>query len=143
MTKVYTIGYEGKNIEEFLDLLKDKGIQHLVDVRSSPKSRKENFNKDNLKDRLFHNSIVYKHIPELGGLKEEEYEEVMTEEKWVEGYEELKNFAKEGKTVIMCLEKDPMRCHRRYIAERLEEDGWEVVHIGKGGSWKEKSLDDF
>jgi len=143
VNKVYTIGYEGKTIEEFLDLLKEKEIQHLVDVRSSPRSRKIKFNKDNLKDRLFHNSIVYRHIPDIGGLREEDYEEVMTEEKWIEGYEELKDLAREGKTVIMCLEKDPMMCHRRYIAERLEEDGWEVVHIGRGGSWKEKSLDDF
>lgn len=143
MNKVYTIGYEGKDIDEFLELLRKKGVQHLVDVRSYPTSRREKFDKENLKDRLFHESILYKHIPEMGGLRDEDYEEVMEEEDWKEGFEELKEIASEGKTVLMCLEKDPMRCHRRFIAERLEEEGWEVVHIGRGGSWKEKSLDDF
>lgn len=130
-------------MDEFLALLEEKGIQHLVDVRSYPSSKREEFNKDQLKETLFHKSILYKHFNGLGGMKEGDYHDSMETDEWKEQYGELKELAEEGKTAIMCLEKDPMRCHRRHIAERLEEEGWEVIHIGKGGSWKEKKLDDF
>jgi len=141
--KIYTIGYEGRSREEFLKLLSEKGITHLVDVRTSPYSSRGEFNKENLKKTLFNKSILYKHKEAMGGLSEEDYQELMKGEEWKESYQELKELASKGPTVIMCLEKDPMRCHRRHIAEKLKEEGWEVIHLGRGGSWKERSLDDF
>ena len=143
MKKIYTIGYEGRSREEFLKLLSEKGITHLVDVRTSPYSSRGEFNKENLKKTLFNKSILYKHKEAMGGLYEEDYQELMKGEEWKESYQELKELASKGPTVIMCLEKDPMRCHRRHIAEKLKEEGWEVIHLGRGGSWKERSLDDF
>ncbi len=140
---IYTLGYEGKTLEEFIKLLLDKGINHLVDVRSIPRSRREDFNDDKLKDTLFGKSIMYVHIPALGGMLEDDYPMAMDRESWRDAYHELKELAAKGPTAMMCLEKDPTRCHRRHIAERLEEDGWEVIHMGKGGSWKKRSLDDF
>lgn len=141
--KIYTIGYEGKTIDEFLKLLMEKSITHLVDVRSVAKSRRKEFSQNNIKDTLFKKSILYEHMKELGGLDKKDYRDVMKTEGWKQSYEELKELASKGPTVIMCLEKDPMKCHRRFIAERLEEDGWDVIHLGRGGSWKERSLDDF
>ncbi len=143
MKKIYTIGYEGRSLEEFLKLLSEKSINHLVDVRTSPYSRRSEFNKENLKKTLFNKSILYKHMEVMGGLGEEDYHEVMDKEEWEERYGELKDLASTGPTVIMCLEKDPMRCHRRHIAEKMKQEGWEVIHLGRGGSWKERSLDDF
>ena len=143
MKKIYTIGYEGKSKNEFFQILEENGITRLIDVRSYPTSQREEFNKDNLKNELFRKSIQYEHLPELGGLREGDYKEAMKEEEWKEAYKKLKQTAEEGKTVMMCLEKDPMQCHRRHITEKLSEEGWEVLHIGKGGSWKEKKLDDF
>lgn len=141
--KIYTIGYQGRTFEEFLDMLLEKNVVHLVDVRSSPRSRREEFRKEELKKRLFRKSILYIHMPELGGLIEGDYREHMDNQGWKGSFRELEGLAKDGATAIMCLEKDPMRCHRRFIAEKLEENGWEVIHLGKGASWKEKSLDDF
>ncbi len=143
MNKVYTIGYEGKSREEFLDILEDKSINHVADVRSVPRSQRNEFSKKNLKDFLFHHGIMYVHLPELGGMRDEDYREVMKEEEWEEAFQELRELAQEGRTAMMCLEKDPMRCHRRFIAERYEEKDWEVVHLGKGGSWSGKTLEDF
>ncbi|GAB7389377.1 hypothetical protein BSNK01_32150 [Bacillaceae bacterium] len=40
---IYTIGYGHRNISEFISLLKNYGIQYLIDVRSKPSSR---FNPD-------------------------------------------------------------------------------------------------
>lgn len=143
MKKIYTIGYQGKSIDEFVELLRKHNIQHLADVRSVPRSQMEDFNKENLKKSLFYKSIYYKHIPKLGGLIDGDYREKMKTKEWEKAYEELKELAKEGRTVIMCMEKDPMRCHRRFIAEKLEEDSFDVIHVGRGGTWKEKRLEDF
>lgn len=141
--KIYTIGYEGKSKDEFLKILNRIGINHLVDVRSVPRSKRQEFNRDEIRDWLFHKSIMYVHMPELGGLWEQPYQEVMETDEWRESYSELVELAEDGRTAMMCLEKDPMRCHRRYIAERLKEGGWEVIHLGRGKNWKDKDLDDF
>ncbi len=143
MNKVYTIGYEGKEFDEFLKLLDEYGVKRVVDVRSYPSSKRSEFDKKNLKDELFKASIKYRHLSQLGGLRDKDYEEIMKEEGWREDFEQLKELAKEKKTVILCLESNPMKCHRRFISEELEEEGWEVIHIGEGGSWKEKKLNDF
>ncbi len=143
MKRIYTIGYEDKEIKEFLNLLTDKRIKNLIDVRSFPKSRRSFFSKENLKKKLFESGIYYKHLGALGGLDEDDYKTRMEEESWNEAYSELLKLASENKTVIMCLEKDPMKCHRRFIVEQLEVDGWDVVHLGKGGSWKERHLSDY
>lgn len=143
MKKIYTLGYQGRTEEEFLDLLDKHDIDHLVDVRSYPSSKREEFSKENLKTTLFQKGVMYKHLPGLGGLGEKEYEEVMLSDRWNTSYDELKNLARDGNTVMMCMEKDPYQCHRRFISDRLEDEGWDVVHIGKGGGWKKRSLDDF
>lgn len=143
MNKVYTIGYEGKEIEDFIDILHQHEIKQIIDVRSHPKSRKVDFNKDTLKEKLFQKSVKYKHLPELGGLREDDYREIMNEKGWNAAFEELKTIAEKRKSALMCLENNPMKCHRRFISEKLEEQGWEVIHLGEGGSWKEKRLDDF
>ena len=143
MKKIYTIGYQGKSIKEFIGLLEKNNISHVVDVRSVPRSQLDDFNKENLKDSLFYKSIFYTHKPDLGGLIDEDYRDIMRTNGWQKTYEELKELAEEGKTVIMCMEKDPMKCHRRFIAEELEGDGFDVVHIGRSGTWKEKKLEEF
>ncbi len=143
MKKISTIGYQGRTIDDFLNLLKKYDIDHLVDVRSYPTSKMQDFSKKNLKDTLFKRSVMYKHLPGLGGLGDEDYKETMLSDRWKSSYKKLKNLAGDGTTAMMCLEKDPSQCHRRFISDRLEEEGWEVVHIGKGGSWKKRSLEDF
>ena len=46
---LFTIGYEGRNIEEFISHLKDFNIPRLIDVRKIPLSRKKGFNKKAMK----------------------------------------------------------------------------------------------
>jgi uncharacterized protein (DUF488 family) len=55
-----------------------------------------------------------------------------------EHYEGLKNLTSKESVVMMCFEDDFSRCHRSIIAERLIEDGFEVVHLWSGeddASW--------
>ncbi|MFW6047717.1 MAG: DUF488 family protein, partial [Candidatus Natronoplasma sp.] len=73
MNKVYTIGYEGKEFEQFLDILGKYSLKQVIDVRSYPSSKKSKFNKKNLKEELFKASIKYHHLAGLGGLRDKEY----------------------------------------------------------------------
>ncbi len=143
MKKIYTIGYEGKTQEEFLKILSEKGIRHLADVRTSPSSKRSEFSGDNLKKYLFTKGIFYKHMPDLGGLETEDYSETINSISWKNAFQELEVFADEAPTVMMCMEKEPSRCHRRFISNELEKNGWDVIHLGRGGSWRERTLDDF
>ena len=68
--KLYTIGYEGRDIDEFVSLLKDNRITRLIDVREIPFSRKKGFSKSRLNERLQNENIDYVHIKALGSPSE-------------------------------------------------------------------------
>src|SRR3982751_6168983 len=62
----FTAGYQGHNIETFLDLLLSHGVEQLIDVRQRPFSRKPDFNKQRLTAHLAGVGIAYTHIIALG-----------------------------------------------------------------------------
>src|ERR1044071_6840407 len=64
--RVYTVGYQGHNIETFLDLLLAHGIRQIIDVRQLPFSRKPDFSKKRLTTHLAGVGIAYTHLVALG-----------------------------------------------------------------------------
>ena len=69
MPLIYTIGYEGTDIERFVATLKIVGIGTLADVRAVAVSRKKGFSKSALSARLDAEGIQYFHFIELGDPK--------------------------------------------------------------------------
>lgn len=69
-TVLFTIGYEGRDLEEFADRLKNFDVDTLVDVRDIPLSRKKGFSKTPLSQYLQEVGIEYIHIKPLGSPKE-------------------------------------------------------------------------
>ena len=63
---IYTIGYEGLDLDGFLALLRKHGVETVVDIRELPLSRKPGFSKTVLGDTLNVSGKEYVHIPELG-----------------------------------------------------------------------------
>ncbi|MHA1834625.1 MAG: ParB/RepB/Spo0J family partition protein [Candidatus Baldrarchaeia archaeon] len=64
---IYTIGYAGREWKEFLKVLKDNGIELIVDVRESGESKyKPEFNEIVLKRVLEEQGIEYERRPDLG-----------------------------------------------------------------------------
>ena len=63
---LFTIGYEGRALEDFLDALIAQGVETLVDVRELPISRKKGFSKSALTSAVEARGISYVHIPQLG-----------------------------------------------------------------------------
>ncbi|UTO27808.1 DUF488 domain-containing protein [Bartonella harrusi] len=62
----FTIGYEGKSLENYLDCLIENNIKTLCDVRRNPISRKHGFSKRQLEKAVNNINIEYMHMPELG-----------------------------------------------------------------------------
>lgn len=135
--QIYSIGHSNRDIEEFINLLKKFGIEVVVDVRRFPVSKFSCYNKENLKEVLEKNGIKYVHFENLGGYRGG-YEKWMLTHQWRDAYNELKEMALNKKVAIMCAEKYPFRCHRRYIARQLIKEKWEVLHIINDRTWKEK-----
>jgi len=52
----------------------------------------------------------------------------------------LEDIASKGASVIVCAERFPWKCHRRWIARELHRRGWQVEHIiDKGKVWIPKA----
>lgn len=141
---VYTIGYEGKNIIQFIERLKLMNIEQLIDVREIALSRKNGFAKTALRKALEDNGIVYKHLPELGSpsdirhkLKEDwnyvaffkDYTKSLERPESQTALVELENLAHMRKSVIMCFEYSVEKCHRRILKEVLIAKGFGVVDL--------------
>lgn len=70
MKTVYTIGYEGTDIERFVKTLTAVGIEAVADVRAVPLSRKKGFSKNALQEHLEKAGIKYLAMQQLGDPKE-------------------------------------------------------------------------
>lgn len=134
---IYSIGHSNREIKEFISLLKKYGIEIVIDVRRFPTSKFEEYKKENLSKVLKENGIKYLHLEALGGYRGG-YEKWMESNEWKEAYEKLKKLAMKKTIAIMCAEKFPFRCHRRYIAKRLVNENLQVVHIINDRVWEEK-----
>lgn len=134
---IYTIGTSTRSWEEFKELVKSFEIKALADVRRFPQSRFEHFQRENLVRLCPKEGLDYLYLGRsLGGYRNGGYEVYTKTEGFREGLEKLKACASRQPTAILCAERFPWRCHRRFIASRLEDEGWEVMHIiEKGKVW--------
>ncbi len=143
---VFTIGYEERTIDEFLGRLKKHGITTLIDVREIPYSRKRDFSKSRLSEHLQYAGVKYIHVGKLGSpkpLREKLYKD-KNYDSFFEGYrtylETLNGDMKElyekviadNISCFMCMERDPLKCHRIVVAKKMKEidgNGMVITHI--------------
>ena len=134
---VFTLGTSTRSPEEFLALLKHYGIEKVVDVRRFPTSRFEHFKKEPLAQLLKEKGIEFHYLgKELGGYRSGGYDEYVKSDAFKEGLAKLEGLAASGRVAVMCCERLPWKCHRRFIGRGLAERGWKVVHlIDIGREW--------
>lgn len=135
---IYTLGTGSRTLEEFLELLRETGVEQVCDVRSFPtSSRFPHFARESLESALAARGFGYVWLGnELGGYRKGGYLAYMKTEDFGAGLEELERLAAERVTALVCAERLPWRCHRRFISEALRERGWKVIHlIDKGRVW--------
>ncbi len=134
----YTIGYSGKEIIQFVNIVKEAGIATLIDIRFLPVSRfKPEFSKNNLQRSLETNGIIYIHRPEWGvprdirafSIGKKTREDIWN---WYDSYvlpnvikKNLDEFfnSMEHPIALMCVEHDPTECHRHRLFLGLERIG--------------------
>ena len=132
--RIWTIGHSNRSIEAFLELLREHSIQVLADIRSFPTSKIEHFKREEMERWLPENGIEYVWLgKELGGYRKGGYKRHMRTKLFREGVKKLLEIAKQKRTCIMCMEKNPKYCHRRFISAYLERKGVEVIHIIEKG----------
>jgi uncharacterized protein (DUF488 family) len=150
---LFTIGHGNRKPEDFLALLKEFGIEYLIDVRSQPYSKfNPQFNQNDLKYFLERNGIKYVFMGDsIGGRPKDascydnegkvDYEVVKTKEFFLNGIERLKTaYSKDIHVVIMCSESKPCECHRsKLIGKVLMTDNIELNHIDEKGKVKDQT----
>ena len=146
MPRVWTIGHSTRKIDDFISLLKENGIQLLVDVRMYPGSKRyPHFGREALANSLREAGIRYEHFPELGGRRKARtdskntawrnemfrgYADYMETDSFQKGMARLADLtAKQGPAAIMCAEAVWWRCHRSLIADYLKACRVDVLHI--------------
>ena len=144
----FTIGHSTRSLAEFTGLLKESGIDLLVDVRSIPRSRTNpQFNQDTLPDALRTERVAYVHFAALGGRRSKcspdqpspntywthpafrHYADYALGCSFREALEELRVLGHAQRCAIMCSEAVWWRCHRRIVADYLLARGETVLHI--------------
>lgn len=144
MTVIYTIGYEGTDIDRFVASLKAAGVQRIADVRAIALSRKKGFSKRSLANRLEAEGIEYLHFIKLGDPKPgreaaraglfEEFRAIYSAHLDSDGAQsslkELVAVAGEKPTCLLCFERDPVTCHRSIVAEAIADvEDFEVFDL--------------
>ena len=127
---IYTLGTSNRKEEEFIGILKEKGIKLVIDIRRFPTSKFEHFKRKNLARILKQNSIDYLWLGDkLGGFRKGGYENYMKQREFKEGIQEVRRYAERYNLVLICCERNPAYCHRRFVAQALREIGEEVEDL--------------
>ena len=144
--RVYTLGFTKKSAEGFFELLRGSGAERVIDVRLNNVSQLAGFTKrDDLTYFLQEVcSMGYEYMPDLaptqemlkayrdGSITWDDYETrfiaLMTERR----IEDLLIKDVVNNACLLCSEETPNRCHRRLVAEYLQER-WgniDIIHLG-------------
>ena len=146
MKKLCTIGHTKKSLEHFINLLRNAGVDLMMDIRLKNTSQLAGFSKrDDLAFLLREGfGIEYVHLPDLAPTQEmlDDYSTTKDWEMYEAKFRELiverdmshlvLDCASEHKTpCLLCSEDDPTKCHRRLLAEVLAASlpGLEVFHL--------------
>ena len=140
--RIFTIGYEGATVGEFVAALQAAGVERVIDVRALPLSRRPGFSKTPLRLALAEVGIEYVHLKALGTPSEGrtaaragrhqdmarvyagqlELPEAMAQSG------QMLELAREKPTALLCMERDPAHCHRTLLLDAVAADA-EVVDL--------------
>ena len=140
--RIFTIGYEGSTVGEFVAALQQAGVERVIDVRALPLSRRPGFSKTPLKGALEEAGIDYVHLKALGTPSEGRTAaragrhadmariyagQLELPEAMVQAAQML-DLAREKPSALLCMEREPAQCHRTLLLDAVAGDA-EVVHL--------------
>lgn len=145
MAKLFTIGYSGMEMDNFIEIIKLNGIDVVCDVRSTPYSQyKPDFSRKSLKSFLNLNSVKYKFMGESLGARPKDrscyvagqatYERIANSLFFKEGLDRVRNGVRQLNLALLCSERDPIECHRAILVCRnLADLHSSIYHIHTDG----------
>jgi len=137
---LFTLGYEGLDLRDFIDCLREEKVALVLDVRELPLSRKKGFSKRALESALADAGISYRHMPALGCPKpiRSRYKQNGDWAQYARDYkkhlksqqaavDEVVTINQRSKACLVCFEADPLFCHRSIVAQAATGD--RVKHL--------------
>jgi uncharacterized protein (DUF488 family) len=133
-TTLFTIGYEGVSVENYLNKLLENDIKMLIDVRNKPFSMKWGFCKNQLAYFCEHLGMAYQHFPEVG-IESSQRQNLASQKDYDDLFaqyekETLPRTQQTQKTILQllkthkrialtCFEANPNQCHRKRLADAI------------------------
>jgi uncharacterized protein (DUF488 family) len=140
--RIFTIGYEGATMAEFLLALNQAGVERVIDVRALPLSRRPGFSKTPLRNALAEAGIEYVHLKALGtpaegraaarAGRQADLERIYAgqlelPEAMAQGAQMLE-LAADRPSALLCMERDPAACHRSLLLNAVAPNA-NVAHL--------------
>jgi uncharacterized protein (DUF488 family) len=140
--RIFTIGYEGTTVPEFVAALQKARVERVIDVRALPLSRRPGFSKSPLKAALQEAGIEYVHLKALGTPAEGRaaaragrhadlvriYAGQLELPEAIAQSGQMLELAREKPSALMCMEREPAHCHRTLLLDAVAPDA-EAVHL--------------
>ena len=140
--RIFTIGYEGTTVAEFIAAIKEAGVERVIDVRAVPNSRRPGFSKTPLSNALAEAGVDYVHLRPLGTPAdgraaaragrladlERIYSAQLDLPEAIISAEQMRELAAEKPSALLCYERDPAGCHRTLLMSAVAPDA-EAVHL--------------
>lgn len=130
---ITSVGYEGRELDEFVRDLASRGVTVLADVRLNAVSRRRGFSKNALRTALEANGIRYVHLRGLGNPAENRaafagenvaagrasFRRLLAAEHAQEDMARLRGLASEATIAVLCVERNEENCHRKVVIDAL------------------------
>lgn len=137
---LFTFGYEGLTIDDFVARLKEAQVNLIVDVRELPLSRKKGFSKRAFREHLASAGIGYEHRPALGCPKSVR-DQYRMDGDWTAytrrfmahlgtvnaEIRSLVATSRSHRASLVCFEADFDTCHRTYVARAVRAAGGPAI----------------
>ncbi|MGH9600331.1 MAG: DUF488 family protein [Terracidiphilus sp.] len=146
MSSFYTIGHSNHAIETWLGLIRQHGVEVVVDTRSSPYSKYvPQFDREPMQRSLEQVGVRYLFLgAELGGRPANPdyydasdhvlYGRLRDDAQFQAAIARLESGMERFRVALVCGEEDPAHCHRRLLIGRvLAERGHAMLHIRGDG----------
>lgn len=152
---IYTAGYEGMQVDGFLNFLLESGIKRIIDVRANPISRVFGFYGSTLSKLSGHIGISYSHFSDLGistKLRKDLHDiddrrtllhnyKLDISDRQPASLSTVVELIGNEPSVLVCQEHDPETCHRSRLADVLaSQSKYFIEHLRYG--WNRQNYSD-
>lgn len=144
--KIFTLGYQGINIQEYITTLLTNDVAVVLDVRETPWSYKRDFSRSNFSQQLEDFGIQYVHVKSAGNPSKnrktassvreclDRYKDLLEADDGCvhELIDLIRTFEQQGKKVCLtCFEKHHQECHRSVLTDFIEEhvSNVQIAHL--------------